>query len=133
MDQREYFKKSRQIKDKVCEVYGCTKKELMHYNVPYVKNQVAFPIYQKSFSPIDTQQERSSLILFIPSSVESKSKLEDLYSRLQENMDVSVIGDNKCYLQDKNLLNVVEYLDNGYKYLMEYINNAKLVITPCSH
>lgn len=133
IDQKEYFKKSRQIKNKIQKEYDCGKKELVHYNVPYVKNQTSLSIYQKIFTKIETDIERESDVLLIPSAIESRDKLQDLYNKLSEHLNVTVVGDKKCYLQDKNVLNVVEYANNGYKYIMEYINGAKLIVTPCSH
>lgn len=133
LEQKDYFKKSRQIKDKICKDYECSKKNLYHYNVPYVKNQTAISVYQKSFPQISIYKEREPLNLFIPSFVENQSKIEDLYYKLKEKMHINVLGDKKCYLQNENILNIVEYTDKGYQYLVEYINNANLVITPCSH
>lgn len=133
LEQKDYFKKSRQIKERICEKYEVTKKDILHYNVPYVKNQTAISVYQKSFTPILTNRERESLILYIPSSVENQNKVEDLYYRLKDQLDINIIGDRKCYLQRENILNVIDYIDSGYQYLMEYINSSKLIITPCSH
>ncbi len=133
INQKEYFKKVKQIKERICENNGYTKKNIVHYNIPYIQNTFSLSIYQKSFDPIKLEDKREPLVLFIPSSVEKEDKLEALYDRLSDKLDVSVIGDKKCYLQDKNLLNIVDYTDKGYKYLVEYINSAKLVITPCSH
>jgi hypothetical protein len=45
-----------------------------------------------------------------------------------------VIGDTKTHFKKENIiLNRFDYFENGYINIINYISNAKLVITPCSH
>lgn len=136
LSQRDFFKKERYFKDIVCEKENCVRKDLLHYNVNYVKFTPTYPIFQKKFTPIKTDYWKyESKIVFIPDRLEREDKLLSIYNHLKEKFDndLIVIGDSKCRLQDKNALDLVEYTDKVYKYLIGYITNAKLVVTPTSY
>lgn len=135
VSQKEYFKKVKSLKEKIYEKNNFTKKEVLHYNVPYVKISPPLSIYQKSFTPIQIENNRveEQEIVYIPDQWESEDKLKRLYKKISKDFNTIIVGDGKCHLQEMNNLNVVQYIDEVYKYIIEYINKAKLVVTPCSH
>lgn len=136
LPQKEFFKKERQFKDVVCELENCSKKDLIHYNINYVKFTPAYSVYQKKFTPISVDYWKfESKVVFIPDRLEREDRLNEIYNHLNELFgdDVIVLGDSKCKLQSKNALDLVEYTDKAYKYLVGYITNAKMVVTPASY
>ncbi len=125
------------IRDLVSEKTEFYKKDIINYNLSYIKSKPNFSILNKKFSRIPFEKdEDKNKIVFIPDKKENKKISYKIFNYLNENYknDFFVIGDKKCYLWDKNLiLQRIDYFENVYKLLVEYISNAKLVICPCSH
>ena len=135
VNQRDYTKKVKKIKEKICENENCAKRNIIHYNLPYVKTSPPISIYQKSFVPIDWEEDRleEADILFIPDIKEFKEKISSLYKKISNDFKVIVAGDKKGRLEEKNNLNNLQYIDEVYKYIIEYMSKCEVVVTPCSH
>ena len=75
-------------------------------------------------------------IVFIPDRNESKEKLETIHKILKDKYgnELIVVGDMKTYLEQHNvILRYPDYVENGYKYILSSIIQAKMVLCPISH
>jgi hypothetical protein len=106
------------------------------YFIPYVKYQNNISIFQKSFQKINSDYipPEKDYILFIPDKICNISVIKNVYSYLKDKYDIIVVGDLKTHLLRENILiKQTNYIDSGYSQIIGYINNANMVITPCSH
>lgn len=109
------------------------------YNLGYSNTSTkSTSIYQRIFKPIKFSPLASvpaDTIVYIPEKVENIRRLENVYEFLKSKYpNVVVVGDLKTHLIEHNIpLNQLDYLSNGYKYILSYIAKAKHVICPASH
>lgn len=133
IDQSEYNKMIRQFKNEVSKETGVIKKNIDQYSLPYVKYNSPVSVYQKIFTRIPFN-ETEKRILFIPSATFNKSKTEKLQMSLKDKYDVKTIGDLHCHLPEKNsiLTDRIDYVENGFKEIVDLISSSHAVITACS-
>lgn len=123
------------IKEEISNDLNCLKKDLLHYNLSYVKFTSKIPLCQKYFKPIPFDKVDRKIV-FIPDDSWDKNDLSTILNYLKTYYDEQflVIGDTKTHFKKENIiLNRFDYFENGYINIINYISNAKLVITPCSH
>ena len=126
---------TKHIKAKLLEAQD-TKRKVKTYTFNYTVNSIAnCPIYNKLFERIKVDSEERNNIVFIPDNRETEECINAVYEHLINKYDnVLVIGDTNTYLKDMNpVLDCIDYFENGYIYIMEYINSAKAIICPASH
>lgn len=110
------------------------KKDLLMFNINYT-DKGKIPLVQKKFKQIHIDSDFPSKIVFIPSKYDTKKNITNLYKLLKNELkrELIVIGDKKCHLRKENIImKNDDYVENGYTYIMNYINNARLIITPNS-
>jgi hypothetical protein len=127
---------SKDIKEEVSRKESCSKKNIKIVNIGYTKSVPVIPVYKKIHKRIDIDfipSELRNLSLFIPMRNEKKSI--EMYKYIREiDENIVVIGDMKSPLSNKNvLLKNVDYLENGWKYIVGAITYAKYVICPLSY
>jgi hypothetical protein len=127
------------FKDNIVKAKGCTKKDIELHHLSYVKNTPVYSIFQKSFTPINTgdiniQEDHAGRVVFIPHDSFNPYIQERLHDYLVDTHDAITIGNVKTGLKWGNvILNYVDYFENGYKYIIKYIAEAKIVICPVSY
>ena len=113
-----------------------SKNKIKSYSLNYTVNAIVnCPIHNKIFEPINIDDNKGEYIAFIPDNRTSEKQLSVIYKHLTDKHDnVIIIGDMCTYLKDDNImLDCVDYFENGYVYIMEYISGANAVICPSSH
>lgn len=135
VDQRDFMSLIRVYKDHISGKVGCIKKDINQQSLPYVKYIPPVSIYHKIFEPIKVPiSKRKGYVVFIPDDSMDERHAQIIYDYLKSTCKFAVIGDMKCHLPEENeVLQSVDYLQNGYHKIVTAITNAKAVITPCSH
>jgi hypothetical protein len=120
-----FFKKS------IMEEEQCGFSDIKIYNISYAKTTPHYPIYNKVFTPIKSDEDTSkNEIVFIPYG-QSRKSLTKIHDRFKGR--VKVVGDLKCCLDDHNdIIKDENYSKTGLKSIIQYITNAKLVVCPIS-
>lgn len=106
------------------------------YFIPYVKYPCSISIFQKIFKKLksDYIPKEKNYILFIADKTCNVSIIKHVHNHLKKNYNVVVAGDLRTHLLKENvLLKQPDYIDLVYSQMIGYINNADMVITPCSH
>lgn len=139
ISQRSYNVLVREFKDSIVEKEKCIKRNIEVHNLNYIKSMPPYSIYNKIFEEIslplninipETHKDR---IIFIPDGSEKIERLELIFRYLKSHYDCLVIGDIKTKLSNYNIiLKNIDYFENGWKYIVKYISDAKAVITPIS-
>jgi hypothetical protein len=119
------------------------KKKIEIFYPNYTKNNPAYyPIYNKIFERIEVpsnikiSNSYKNKIVFIPDIKENSIKTDSIYRALKKEYgeEIIVVGDMKTHLIFENIVfKHPDYIENGYKYILSYINYAKAVICPTSH
>lgn len=95
-----------------------------------------YPFYCRVFTKIDINNVKrieGDYYLYIPDENEKPSIVEEVYNLLYSKYKKKIVvcGDMKTHLNEKNkVLSKKDYFQNGYKYIMSYINGAKVIICP---
>jgi len=133
---KDYSLITKIFKEDVIRMANSNKRDIALVNLPYTKNS-DYPFYNKFFSRIETPNikiKRTYPILYIPDAREDEERLTSIYDLLRKKYDIGVIGDLKTYLEGENVVTRrVDYFENGYKYILKYIMEAKIVICPAGH
>jgi len=108
------------------------------YHLSYSKSgKVYYSMYKRDFSRVKLQEdsiEEKDYIAYIPDSRFGLDEVEQVYDLLIQRYNILVIGDMRTHLTKKNVvLQNTDYIENGYKYIIEYINKANAVICPLGH
>lgn len=104
--------------------------------LPYTKQTPFVSIYQKSFKKIISNfiPNKKNYILFIPDNRSNISIIKYINEYLKTYENVIVAGNLKTHLIDENIiLKKMDCIDVVYDHMIGYINNADMVICPCSH
>ena len=135
VNQRDFMSLIRVYKDHISDKVGCIKKDIDQQSLPYVKYIPPVSIYHKVFEPIKVPvSKRKGYVLFIPDQSMSEEDALIMFDYLNSTCKFAVVGDMRCHLPESNeILQGVDYLQNGYHKIVTAITNAKAVITPCSH
>ena len=142
IDSRDYNILMRNIKDEIISREGCNKKDIQIEHLNYAKYMPHMPIYKKLFSKIQTDEiindlnEYKDKIVFIPAlspRVKSEDILVEVRSLLKDYKDVIIVGDKKSRFRDENvILDRVDYIENGFKLIVDIISEARAVVCPLS-
>jgi hypothetical protein len=120
----------KQYKDELSKKCNCY---INYFPINYT-NFFQYPFYCRLYSKINTNKKsKGDYYLFIPDNTENIDIINDIYSSLTKEYgnDILVCGDMKTHLNEKNVvLSKSDYFENGYQYIISYINNAKAVICP---
>jgi len=111
------------------------KKKIKTYTPNYTVNiTTQLPLYNKIFKRVSIEKKLNDNIIFIPDIKEQENIIYDVYKHLDSNYNTIIIGDTSTYLPDKNVIfEMIDYFENGYKRILEYITGAKAVICPAGH
>lgn len=130
----------RTFKEKILEKEKCNRKDIEIHHLSYSKNTPPYSIYNKIFEEIPDitikiPPEHENEIIFIPAKTERIEKLAYVYNWLKSwYNDIIVVGSTDTWFSKDNIvLNKIDYFENGWKYLIRYIQQAKGVICPLSY
>jgi hypothetical protein len=134
VDQRDFISLIKTFKEQIVDSTRYIKKDIDHISLPYVKYAAPVSIYHKIFEPIKVPlSKKKGYVVFIPDASFSEEDSYIIYKYLQSKCDFSVIGDMKCHLYQYNeVIQSVDYIQNGYQKIVTAITNARAVLTPCS-
>lgn len=127
------------FKDKILERENCNKKDIEIHHLSYSKNSPPYSIYNKIFEEIPDvdlkiPKKHENKIIFIPSKQEKLEKLAYIYKWLKSYHDVIVVGSTDTWFSNDNVvLNKIDYFENGWKYIIQYMTKAIGVICPISY
>jgi len=141
INQKDFLEMTKSFKKHILEEKKCSKKNITLYYLNYIKNISTYSIYQKIFDRIEDPEDvdldiEGEYIVFVPDQIMNKTLIENLYNKLVKEFGdkIKVCGDFKTHLTNENIvLHEPDYFENGYKYNIKYMNNAKAVICPCGH
>lgn len=132
--QKDYNILLKKFKNEIIEKEKCNKKDIIQYNLNYIKSKPSVPLYNKCFERIYIEENNvEKSVILIPYKDESDKKLLEIYKYLKNKYNCIIIGDQKVDFPEENkLLHYIDYFENGCKYIIKYINNSKAVICPVS-
>lgn len=126
-DHALFVKSYKEELSKKCDCY------INYFPLNY-SNFFQYPFHCRLYSKINVDKEiTGDYFLFIPDDIECGKKIDDVYDvmRTMFSDDVIVVGDMRAHLIEHNVvLAKSDYFENGYEYILSYINNAKAVICP---
>lgn len=140
LSKRDFNLILKKFKEDILKKEKCNRKELENYYLPYSKISYQSGVHKKIFEEIkinreDVREDNKNKIVFIPSKKEKRNKVAEVYKWLMSCYnDVVVIGDTNTWFRNNNeVLNKIDYFENGLKTVIDYISTAKAVITPLSY
>jgi hypothetical protein len=126
----------KKFKDEIVKREGCNRRDIEIYNLSYSKNTPPISVYNKIYEPIKTDIKIiKKNIIYIPCKTDRRDRVFDVYNFLKSYYnDVVVIGDMNTWISQENvILDRLDYFENGWKYIIEYINKSMAVICPLSY
>jgi hypothetical protein len=139
IDKKDYRLILRTFKEKILEKENCNRKDIEIHNLSYTKTSPPYSVYNKIFDKIPDiilkiPEKHKNQIIFIPAKSEKLEKLAYIYGWIKENSDILVAGSTDTWFSKDNIiLNKIDYFENGWKYIIQYIAKAKGVICPLSY
>jgi hypothetical protein len=140
LQQKDFNLLVRKFRDDIVDRESCTKKDIEIHHLNYVKSTPHYSIYNKIFEEISTPdsinipKEHHNKIVFIPATTEVLEKCSYIYSYLKQEQDCLVVGNIDTWFSNDNVvLSNIDYFENGWKYIVNYISKAKAVICPLSY
>jgi hypothetical protein len=139
INKRDYKLILKTFKEKIIEKENCNRRDIEIHNLSYTKTSPSYSIYNKIFDKIPDitlkiKKEHENGVIFIPAKTESLEKLAYIYSWIKENTNILVVGSTDTWFSKDNvILNKIDYFENGWKYIIQYISKAKGVICPLSY
>jgi hypothetical protein len=139
ISQKDYQVILKTIKETIVEKEDCTKRDIEVYNLSYVKSTPPMSIYSKKFEPINATtiniEDYEGRVVFIPDRAATGSQLRIVRDYLRESYpDYIIIGDMRTRFARENvILNLVDYFENSWKYMVKIISKAKAVVCPLSY
>ncbi len=128
----DYSQLIKHLKNKVKEMNSCTL-EMEVYSPPYIKSTNTISIYQKEFTPIHFPKADISKDDYMVFIVDKSKEAREIYDTLRDSYDIIIIGNMTNGIEDENvLLKSTDYFSSGYTTMMNYINEAKMLVTNCS-
>lgn len=137
VDQKDFNYFTKELKNKVCSIENCLKKEIDLHTLKYVKTPIVYSIYNKKFNSInidkeDIPDELKGLKIFIPYG--DDKKMYEIYKYLSEVFNFVLVGDMNSPLPDNNIiLKYIDYFENGFKYIIGAITYSQVVVCPLSY
>ena len=134
INNKDYALLTKNIKNSIHLNYK-SKIKIKTYTPNYTVKAISqIPTYNKIFKKIDVEKIPNDYIVFIPDIKEQEDVTESIYDYLNHHYNTIVIGDTFTHLHNKNIiLKLIDYFENGYTYITEYITGAKAVICPAGH
>lgn len=129
----------RKFKDEIMKRENCNKKDIELHHLSYSKLTPPYSIYTKLFEVIPRPEvkipkEHENSIIFIPAKNEKLEKVAYVYKKLKMFYNIVIIGNTDTWFSENNvILNEIDYFENGFKYMIEYISKAKAIITPLGY
>lgn len=138
VDQRDYNLIVRSMKDLISSIENCSKRDIEQISLNYIKSTPPVEYHKKIFEkiqvPDDLLPEHKDKIVFIPDRSGRKRDLLAVKSYLDLKRDYVVIGDQRTRFRSENVvLNMVDYFENGWKYIVKCINQSRAVICPVGY
>jgi len=126
------------FKEEILKRENCNRKDIEIHHLSYSKTSIPYSIYNKIFEEIniidENLEEYRNKIIFIPAKQEKLEKLAYIYNWLKSFCDIVVVGNTDTWFSKDNIiLNKIDYYESGFKYIINYISNAKAIITPLSY
>lgn len=128
------------FKEKIIEKEKCNRKDIEIQHLSYTKTSPPYCIYRKKFEEIPNvklkiKEEYENKIIFIPAKQEKLEKLAYIKDWLTKNFEnVVIVGSTDTWFSKENVvLNKIDYFENGWKYIIQYISKAKGVICPLGY
>ena len=110
--------------------------DITMYVPPYLKNLPPINTVQKIYEPYKSLHTTTlrDTVVFIPDESVPEAHSVLIYNMLCNRYNVVVVGDCKTTLYEYNtIMQRPDYTDQVYSLIIEHIQKAKLVITPCSY
>lgn len=140
LQQKDFNLLVRKFRDEVIDRESCSKKEVEIHHLNYVKSTPHYSIYNKIFEEISTPtsinipKEYHNKVVFIPAMDEPVEKCSYIYSYLKQQHDCIVVGNIDTWFSNDNVvLSNIDYFENGWKYIINYISKAKAIVCPISY
>ncbi len=140
LQQKDFNLLVRKFKGEIVEREQCSKKEVEVHHLNYVKSTPHYSIYNKIFEEISTPtninipKEHHNKVVFIPAMTHPIEKCSYIYSYLKKEHECLVVGNiDTWFSKDNVVLSNIDYFENGWKYIVEYIAKAKAVVCPLSY
>lgn len=129
----------KKFKDEIIKKEGCSRRDIEIHHLSYSKSTPPYSIYNKVFDQIPEveikiPEEHQNKILFIPAKTEKIEKLAYVYKHIKNVYNALVVGSTDTWFSNDNvILSQVDYFENGWKYIVQYIALAKAIICPVSY
>ena len=128
----------RKFKEGILERENCNRKEIEIHHLSYSKSTPPYSIYNKIFEEIpditlQIPKTRENQIIFIPAKQEKLEKLAYIYKWLKMYNIIVVGSTDTWFSKDNVVLNKIDYFENGWKYIIQYITKSKAIICPSSY
>lgn len=139
INKKDYVLIIKEFRDEILKRENCNKKDIEIYNLSYTKTTPPYSIYNKIFegiSDLEVKISDENKIIFIPSKKEKIDKLSYIYKWLKEcyNDEIIIVGDTDTWFSNDNVvLKKIDYFENGWKYILQYIKKSKAIICPLCH
>lgn len=139
IDKKDYGLILKTFKEKILKKENCSRKDIEIHHLSYTKISQPYSIYNKIFDVIPDitlkiSKEHENKIIFIPAKSEKLEKLAYIYAWLKKNHDILVVGSTDTWFSNDNIvLSKIDYFENGWKYIIQYISKSKGVICPLSY
>lgn len=135
---KDYNQLTKIFKDEIVNIQKCSKRDIEIFGLNYARSTQGYSIYKKRFSPIfipdiDIEEEYMNRVVYIPA---PGYHIETVYEYLHSKYDAIVIGDLKLTgnCSEKNeMLKIIDYFENGFKYILKILQNAKAIVCPISY
>jgi hypothetical protein len=139
IDKKDFRLILRTFKEKILEKENCNRKDIEIHHLSYSKNTPPYSIYNKIFEEIPNPtikipKDHENKIIFIPAKQEKLEKLAYIYNWMKSCYNITVVGSiDTWFSKDNVVLNKIDYFENGWKYIIQYITKASGVICPTGY
>lgn len=127
------------FKEEIIKREKCSKRDIEIHHLSYSKSTPPYSVYNKLFDKIPEvnikiPKRHHNKIIFIPAKTEKIELLAYVYKWLKKRYNVIVVGSTDTWFSNDNvILNQVDYFENGWKYIVQYITQARAIICPSSY
>ena len=129
----------KKFKEDIIARENCSKRDIEIHHLSYSKSTPPYSIYNKLFDEIPEvnikiPKRHQNKVIFIPAKTEKIELLAYVYKVLKKRYNAIVVGSADTWFSNENvILDRLDYFENGWKYLVQYITLAKAVICPASY
>jgi len=133
LQQKDFYIIQKQLLHQIQSTRKKNKNSIYNFFLNYTNRNIHYPFYKRIYEKIPTDIKERNGVFFIPDNSETDINLRKILECVK-NFNPIIIGDMKTHLNEENIiLKQIDYFENGYKYIIEKISNAKIVICPLSH